>query len=431
MTREKRIELVIIFILLATTSIMMNFIIQSYSIIDLKTLLFWFVLSIVAETYLVEGPSGITTSVGMSVYLAIIITANPLVAVLCAGVGIFFSFPVRDGKRMTFVTERPYKTLFNLMVAGLLMAGFAGLTYDFIARNQDNLAIVVIAAVAAVMVAELFSAAAVSLYMYFVKKETTQFPGSLLGVLPSTFAVGLLGMMLAFAMNAFGEVGVALFFVPLLLARYSFKLYFDSQKVGIETIHALNEALCVRDAYTGGHTSRVEKYSLQIAKACGYSKRAMEQLKTAAFLHDIGKIGIPDSILNKQGRLTNEEYEIIKSHSAMGAQILSNVDSLKKVANIVKYHHERPDGKGYPDGLRGDAIPRDAAILAIADTYDAMTTDRPYRKGLSKAEAIAELEKYKGQQFDLDLSDIFIGILKDAIETEAVLDAEETGEPVL
>jgi putative nucleotidyltransferase with HDIG domain len=148
---------------------------------------------------------------------------------------------------------------------------------------------------------------------------------------PSTIAIGLLGIFLAFAHNEYGKEIVLLFFVPLLLARYSFKLYFDSQRMALDTIHALNEALHAKDAYTGGHTGRVEVYAIELAKAYGLPTSDCEIIKTAALLHDIGKIGVPDEILNKPGKLTEEEYLKIQDHSTIGAKILGNVDSLKKL----------------------------------------------------------------------------------------------------
>ncbi len=182
--------------------------------------------------------------------------------------------------------------------------------------------------------------------------------------------------------------------------------------MALDTIHALNEALHAKDAYTGGHTGRVEKYSVDLAKAYGLSESECELIRTAALLHDIGKIGIPDDILNKPGRLTNDEFAQIQEHSVIGAKILGNVNSLKKVSQIIVQHHERYDGSGYPNHLKGDEIFPEAAILMISDSYDAMTSDRPYRKALTREQAIAELQKHSGTQFHPTLTKCFIeGVL--------------------
>ena len=173
----------------------------------------------------------------------------------------------------------------------------------------------------------------------------------------------------------------------------------------IQTTIALGSAIEAKDAYTHGHTERVTKYSLaiyeqmEITKAYEFSPKFKENLYISGLLHDIGKIGVPESILTKQDKLTNEEYEIMKTHAARGAEILSSLTGFDEVIHGVKYHHERYDGKGYPEGLVGDKIPIIAAIIAVADTFDAMTTDRPYRKGFSKAEAILEIERNINKQF--------------------------------
>ncbi len=174
----------------------------------------------------------------------------------------------------------------------------------------------------------------------------------------------------------------------------------------IQTTIALGSAIEAKDAYTHGHTERVTKYSLAIARqmqasqAHEFPSKFFENLYISGLLHDIGKIGVPESILCKQDKLTVEEYEIMKTHTTRGAEILAPLTGFEECINGVKYHHERYDGLGYPEGLKGDDIPMIAAIIAVADTFDAITTDRSYRKGMSKEIAIVEIEKYIGKQFN-------------------------------
>ena len=174
----------------------------------------------------------------------------------------------------------------------------------------------------------------------------------------------------------------------------------------IQTTIALGSAIEAKDAYTHGHTERVTKYALAVARqmeangTADFPPKFFENLYIAGLLHDIGKIGVPESILCKQDKLTPQEYEIMKTHTTRGAEILSPLTGFEECINGVKYHHERYDGAGYPDGLKGEAIPMIAAIIAVADTFDAITTDRSYRKGLSKEIAIAEIQKYSGKQFN-------------------------------
>jgi putative two-component system response regulator len=179
-----------------------------------------------------------------------------------------------------------------------------------------------------------------------------------------------------------------------------------------DTIKVLALALDARDHYTHGHSREVTEYAVAIAKEMGLPVKEIEIIRDAGILHDIGKIGIPDAVLLKPGRLTEEEYEQIKKHPEIGKSILQPVNCLADKIPLIYHHHERVDGTGYPAGLAGENIPLGARILAVADAYQAMTSDRPYRKALSMQIAIGELEKFKGKQFDPQIVDIFLRILK-------------------
>jgi putative nucleotidyltransferase with HDIG domain len=194
----------------------------------------------------------------------------------------------------------------------------------------------------------------------------------------------------------------------LAIAIENANLYKELKETFYGTIEALAETIEKRDPYTGGHTKRVMNYSLLIGKAMGLSPRELENLKLAAILHDIGKIGIRDRVLLKEGKLTNEEAVEMNMHPKYGAEILEHIKQLKDVIPGMRGHHERYDGSGYPDGLKAKEIPLFARIIAVADAYDAMTTDRPYRKGLSKETAIEELLRCAGKHFDPDIVRIFV-----------------------
>jgi putative nucleotidyltransferase with HDIG domain len=185
-------------------------------------------------------------------------------------------------------------------------------------------------------------------------------------------------------------------------------LYRELKEAFYGTTHALAETIEKRDPYTGGHTHRVMEYSLAIGKMMGLSAAEEEDLKLAAILHDIGKIGIRDSILLKKGRLDEDEARTMNLHAEYGAEILRHVKQLSQVIPGVRAHHERYDGRGYPDGLRGVDIPLIARVIAVADTFDAMTTDRPYRKALGVPEAVGELRRNSGTQFDKEIVEAFV-----------------------
>ena len=168
----------------------------------------------------------------------------------------------------------------------------------------------------------------------------------------------------------------------------------------LNTIHAFARALEAKDPYTKGHSERVTRYAVGIAKRLGLSDNDIELLEDVCVLHDIGKIGVPEGILAKPGPLSEEEWQIVKTHPKVGEEILKNIEYLRPGLSIVACHHERPDGKGYAQALKGDEIPLLAAIVSVADAFDAMTSKRPYRKAFSKDEAVAILKENKDKQFN-------------------------------
>jgi len=180
----------------------------------------------------------------------------------------------------------------------------------------------------------------------------------------------------------------------------------------LETIETLRYTVEAKDFYTRGHSDRVSEYAILIGEKMGLSDEDLRTLKAGGQVHDIGKIGIPDSILLKDSKLTDEEYSEIKNHPLIGAHILSNATIFSDLIPIVKYHHERYDGKGYPSGLKGDNIPLLARIISIADTFDAMISKRSYRNALPLDHAIQELKDSSGTQLDPDIVPIFIDIIE-------------------
>lgn len=174
---------------------------------------------------------------------------------------------------------------------------------------------------------------------------------------------------------------------------------------------ALITALDAREPYTKGHSVRVAEYAVAVAERLGIDYGACQQLYMAALLHDIGKIGVPDSVLLKDGKLSNEEFAVMRQHPVIGECLLAKVEFLGELLPAIRHHHERHDGKGYPDALAGDGIPFFARCIAVADAYDAMTTNRPYRKSLTPEEAKAELLRLRGIQWSSEVVDAMLNIL--------------------
>ena len=180
----------------------------------------------------------------------------------------------------------------------------------------------------------------------------------------------------------------------------------------VEMIQAMRLLVDARNEYTRGHSDRVSAIAVEIARAMGKSEEYCERIRVAGLFHDIGKIGVPDEVLLKKARLSDEEYSVIKKHSEKGAQVLSSITAFQDIVPIVRSHHERFDGKGYPDGLQGYEIPEEGRIMAVADSYDAMTSDRQYRKGLGIDKAIEELIKGRDTQFDGDIVEVMIDLIE-------------------
>lgn len=189
-------------------------------------------------------------------------------------------------------------------------------------------------------------------------------------------------------------------------------LYKELDELFLSSIRAIVEAVDAKDPYTRGHSARVVEYSLIIGGALKFDKERLKQLEVSAILHDVGKIGIPDRILGKPGKLTYEEYNYMKRHPELGSSIIEPIAELKALIPNILHHHERYDGNGYPNGLQGNNIPLFARIICVADSYDAMTTDRPYRKRKSTKIAMRELKENSGTQFDSQLVSVFIKEIK-------------------
>jgi len=192
----------------------------------------------------------------------------------------------------------------------------------------------------------------------------------------------------------------------------------ELEEAYISTVHILAAALDARDNYTLNHSARVAALSLRVGRRLGLEQNQLRDLEIACFLHDIGKIRVPDVILNKPAPLNPEEARLIRLHPEHGAEVIGLAQSLRKYVPVVLYHHEWYDGSGYPEGLRGEAIPLFAQIVAIADAYDAMTSSRPYRPGRSLEEAIKEIRTFRGKQFAPEIADQFIEGLKEETEDE-------------
>jgi HD-GYP domain-containing protein (c-di-GMP phosphodiesterase class II) len=185
------------------------------------------------------------------------------------------------------------------------------------------------------------------------------------------------------------------------------------EKTYVETVAALAAAVEARDRYTRGHSRRVTEFSVKIARIMGEPEWFVKDLESAALLHDIGKIGFPDRILCNKGPIPPDGVPVIRNHPLAGENILKPVGSLARLCSIVRHHHEKFDGSGYPDSLKGEEIPLASRMIAVADSFDAMVSERPYRPCRSREDAMTELARCSGTQFDPSCVEVFLGYLKD------------------
>ncbi len=185
----------------------------------------------------------------------------------------------------------------------------------------------------------------------------------------------------------------------------------ENERLSLNIVRSLADAIDAKDTYTNGHSGRVANYSREIAKRYGFTKKEQDEIYMMGLLHDVGKIGVPDAVINKPSKLTRDEFDKIKNHPVMGARILKNITEMPKLVTGARWHHERFSGGGYPDGLIGEEIPKEARIIAVADAYDAMTSRRSYRDIMPQEKVKEEIEKGKGTQFDPVFAELMIEMI--------------------
>lgn len=344
----------------------------------------------------------ISFSTSFAIQLAAYILFGPMTTLIIMILGYSFRVIKVGGKYKHIFNTPVYGTLFNYCI--FILATLVG-NYFYINSGGSLISSISINNIASILtfcitfyITNILLIS--SLYSIMMNKNIifSLMTNLKLGIL-NIFIMVPLGMLLAIIFSQYNYIGIILVLFPIFLARSTFNLYIDAKTQYTDTVNALMLAMEARDKYTEGHSQRVADLVEAIARQLKYSDSKIEHLRMASMLHDVGKIGIDDNILNKPGKLTDDEYNIIKKHPEIGYNILKDIKNLSDVKNIVKHHHERYDGKGYPDGLDKDSISIDVFIVQLADSIDAMATDRPYRKALSEEKIISELKKYSGTQF--------------------------------
>lgn len=324
--------------------------------------------------------------------------------VICTITYPFVVVPSPDGKSYSHIFNTAFsKTLFNLACRNLSV-GLGGLLYRAAGGVPGNISLpgVLFPALMFIFSAMLINVLVVMFY-FVIEMRAKFFPTifqMIVGLAPSIACASPIGYFLSLLIRMQGGSWLALLFMlPVLLARFSFKLYLDSRKHQYNVLRTMAAVLEAKDPYTEGHSQRVGYYAELIGRRMGLNYTDLGLLRSAAVFHDIGKIGVPDSILQKPGPLTQEELGVIRRHPAEGVRIINNLSGYDQIIQLIRHHHEFYDGGGYPDGTKGDDIPLTAYILGAADAYDAITSDRPYRAGRTQMEAARILREEAGRQF--------------------------------
>ena len=389
--------------------------------------LYFILLAVLTESLSITTGEGMYISLGFAIGLAVMLVVHPIYVPLVLFVGTVFRIENVDGKRYHLFNSSLYKRIFNGS-AYAICAFFASSAYYFFSESLHSVHFMNIDIVGVLLAVVVYVMANTLIYMMLFsileKKPFKETFRDYIWVVRNFFTMAPMGILMAAAYVNYGWFALLLFYGPLLLARYSFILYLDMKNVYLETIKALSSSVDAKDRYTNGHSHRVSHYALCLSEQMRLLPKQHDNIKIAAILHDIGKIGISDQILNKPGRLTEEEYEVIKQHPRIGANILDEVRFLRGVSDIILHHHERCDGKGYPDGISGDEIAIEDAILSIADTFDAVTTDRPYRSAMSVAQAEEIIYSESGKQFVPEAVEAFRALMGNPKSRERFLNVD-------
>jgi putative nucleotidyltransferase with HDIG domain len=379
----------------------------------LTNILFFAILLALTESFKVEYRN-IAVSASFAIHLATVMLFKPFAAIIIFVLGFSLRVTKYNGKYIHILNTPIYKTFFNYCVVVIPIL-YGGWTYTilggaFTTNNLWNELYLII--VFCIVYFTLNTAIASMLFSFLHNKNIFYFFASnaKLGLLTSA-AIAPLGIILAYVFSKYNFIGVFLIFLPIVLARYTFSLYIQSKTQYIQTVDTLMHAMEARDKYTEGHSHRVAEIAAIIARELKYSENSIEKLNMAALLHDVGKIGIDDRILNKPGKLTEQEFEIIKSHPEIGFNILRDIKNLEEILPIIRHHHERFDGRGYPDGKKVEELSLDVFIIQLADTIDAMSTDRPYRKALSQEVIVEEIKNCSGSQFHPKVVEAYLNVL--------------------
>lgn len=399
----------------AVTALVISVVNTKWTASALTHILIFGILAVASESFPVTLPKGGFVTVSYAIFYSTMILFPGGVALSVSALGGLLVFgKAANGKFLLIRVFNTSRYILSQTVAQFILklAGIGGGLH----LKTRTLLIYIAVSIIYTIINIVFGSIGLGLLQN--KSAWSIWSGNICLILPSLMALAPVGYLMAFMYYHYGLLGLFLLYIPLLASYRSFKHYINIRESHLNTVEALVQALEAKDKYTSGHSTRVEKLSVIIAKGIGMTENKIEILKYAAILHDVGKIGVSDTILNKEGKLCEVEWYSIRSHPVIGQKIIKSMKFMFDIGQVVRHHHERYDGKGYPDGIKGEEIPIESRIIAVADTYDAITSNRSYRKGKPHDEAIEELKRVAGSQLDPQLVEIFCKIVKSEIECQ-------------
>jgi HD-GYP domain-containing protein (c-di-GMP phosphodiesterase class II) len=390
----------------------LSFILFKYRNVSILGVVVFGILIFAADNLSAPLPKTGSVSVHFGISLASLIIFGPATAILVTAFNIF---NIKE-----FMKRVPYykhlfnagQYLFSFAVSSLFFAKF----YDQAQKNffyPRNIWVILLAAYIFFILNTLLTAGAISISsnVNFLNVWIFNFAW----IIPFHFFLSAMAIAIAFLYKRYSPFTLIFTTLPLIVAQYAYLLRVKERRMILNSIMQIVKIMEAKDIYTAGHSIRVAEYCEKIARGMRLNEYDIETLRSLADLHDVGKIQVDLSILNKLTKLTEKDWTEIKKHPVTSYNIVMQIEFLKDRANAILYHHERVDGKGYPYGKKDEELPLFAKILMVADAFDAMTTDRPYRKALTMEESIVELENNKGTQFDPKVCDIMIGLVKQEI----------------
>lgn len=380
-----------------------TFFIMDWTKVDWIPILIFLVLIIISESFPVTLPKGGNVTVSFATIAASIILFQPFIVIIISITMELFLL-VKENNRI--------RHLFNSSQLAF-STGTAALVYNYFSPATTEITLEhLMPFVLSILTFFILNIIFVTLILSLTQQEK---PVSvwMVNIKWASFtflSMAPLGALIAVIYINIGFWGLVLFLLPLIIARHSFQSYMNMREAFLDTITSLSLAIDAKDPYTKGHSSRVADYVTALGEELNLPADRIEFLHYIAMIHDVGKLAIPENILKKEAPLSPEEDSIMKKHSEEGAKIIKNVKYFAPGSDIIKYHHERWDGSGYPSQLKAEAIPQEARILSVADAFDAMTSDRPYRKAMKPQVALRELQKCSGAQFDPEIVNAFATI---------------------